>query len=100
VFKFLELHEKVSFPEAVKMLGAEIRGLAARSRSTGAATTPGATRRSGGAAQGARGGALYFREQLAAGAGARARQQLKERDVTPKTIEQLGLGYAPQSRDG
>ena len=42
----------------------------------------------------------YFREQLAAAAGARARQQLAERGVSAKTIEQLGLGYAPASRDG
>ena len=44
--------------------------------------------------------AAYFREQLAAPAGARARQQLNERGVTPQTIEQLGLGYAPPARDG
>ena len=44
--------------------------------------------------------AEYFREQLAAPAGARARQQLAERDVSAKTVEQLGLGYAPGSRDG
>src|SRR6185369_13703782 len=32
--------------------------------------------------------------------GAHARQQLAERGVNAKTIEQLGLGYAPASRDG
>src|SRR4029453_3332697 len=37
---------------------------------------------------------------LAAAAGARARQQLKERGLSPQTIEALGLGFAPQSRDG
>ena len=40
--------------------------------------------------------AAYFREQLAGPAGARARQQLQDRGVTQATIEQLGLGYAPQ----
>src|SRR5262245_40513641 len=44
--------------------------------------------------------AAYFREQLASPAGARARQQLKDRNLTPETIEQLGLGFAPNSRDG
>src|SRR5262249_23042282 len=44
--------------------------------------------------------AAYFHEQLAGPAGARARQQLKDRDVSAGTIEQLGPGYAPQSRDG
>src|SRR5260221_8246659 len=42
----------------------------------------------------------YLKGQLGAPAGARARQQLKERDVNATTIEQLGLGFAPQSRDG
>lgn len=40
--------------------------------------------------------AAYFREQLAANAGARARQQLKERDLTQQTVDALGLGYAPR----
>ena len=44
--------------------------------------------------------AEYFREQLAGPAGARARQQLAERGVSAKTIEQLGLGFAPSARDG
>jgi DNA primase len=44
--------------------------------------------------------AAYFREQLAASGGARARAQLAERGVAPQTIEQLGLGFAPSSRDG
>jgi DNA primase len=44
--------------------------------------------------------AEYFREQLASPAGARARQQLAHRDVPRETIELLGLGFAPQSRDG
>ena len=44
--------------------------------------------------------AAYFREQLAGPAGARARQQLAERDVPASTIDQLGLGFAPNSRDG
>ena len=44
--------------------------------------------------------AAYFREQLASPPGGRARQQLKDRDVTPQTIEQLGLGFAPGAREG
>jgi DNA primase len=44
--------------------------------------------------------AEYFKESLAGPAGARARQQLVERGVTAKTIEQLGLGYAPAAREG
>src|SRR5205814_4130405 len=44
--------------------------------------------------------AAYFREQLATPAGGRARAQLAERGVGAEAIEQLGLGFAPNSREG
>ena len=101
VFKFLELHEKVSFPDAVRMLAQKF-----------GVSLPEMT--DGDADQSRRDSALreallkaheiagaYFREQLQSASGARARQQLKDRGVTPQTVEQLGLGYAPASpRDG
>jgi DNA primase len=100
VFKFLELHEKVAFPDAVRMLAQKF-GVALPEASEGGAEGP---------RQDARlreellkvheVAAAYFREQLAGPAGARARQQLEERGVAPETIEQLGLGFAPPSRDG
>jgi DNA primase len=100
VFKFLELHEKVSFPEAVKMLAQKF-GVALPELADG----DGDDARRDSALREAllkvhEVAAEYFREQLAAPAGARARQQLNERDIKAGTIEQLGLGYAPQSRDG
>ena len=100
VFKFIELQEKVTFPEAVRML-AQKAGMAipetvdshrdeagqdAKSRETLLKIHEVA--------------AEYFREALAGPAGARARQQLAERDVSQETIDQLGLGFAPNSRDG
>jgi DNA primase len=100
VFKFLELHEKVGFQDAVRMLAQKF-GVA----------IPEAT--DGGSEDARRDSALretllkvheaasaYFREQFAGAAGARARQQMKERRVSPKTIEQLAIGYAPSSREG
>ena len=100
VFKFLELHEKVAFPDAVRMLAQKF-GVALPEDSEGGADGP---------RQDARlreellkvheVAARYFREQLAASGGARARQQLQERSVATETVEQLGLGYAPTSRDG
>ena len=100
VFKFLELHEKVAFPDAVRMLAQKF-GLALPEASESTADGP---------RQDARlreellkvheVAARYFKEQLAGPAGARARQQLQERAVASETIEQLGLGYAPASRDG
>jgi len=100
VFKFLELHEKVGFPDAVRMLAQKF-GVAVPEESESAADGP---------RQDARlreellkvheVAARYFTEQLAGPAGVRARQQLQERAVASETIEQLGLGYAPASRDG
>lgn len=100
VFKFLELHEKVAFPDAVKMLASKF-----------GVTLP--EMDEGGGEDQRRDAALretllkahevaaaYFREQLAGPAGARARQQLEDRKVGAQTIERLGLGFAPQSREG
>jgi DNA primase len=100
VFKFLELYEKVGFQDAVRLLAQKF-GVALPEPGEG-----------GGDEDARRDSALreallkaheiaaaYFREQLAGPAGARARQQLTDRGVTARTIEQLGLGYAPASRD-
>jgi DNA primase len=97
VFKFLELHEKIGFPDAVRMLAQKV-GMTLPEQSDG----------SGDEAAGLREAmlkihelaAVYFREMLTAPAGARARQQLADREVPPEAIEQLGLGFAPNSRDG
>jgi len=99
VFKFLEMHEKLAFPDAVRTLAQKF-GLALPERSEGSED------------EGRRDSALreallkvhevaaaYFREQLAGPAGARARQQLADRDFTPSTVDALGLGFAP-GREG
>ena len=101
VFKFLELHEKLAFPDAVKMLAQKV-GLSLPAGSEGG---PDDDARRDSALREAllkmhEIAAAYFGEQLASLAGARARQQLAERGVTPQTIEQLGLGFAPPSREG
>ena len=100
VFKFLELHEKVAFPEAVKMLAQKF-GIALPERSEGSGDDD--ARRDASLREALLKAheiaAAYFREQLAGPAGARARQQLKDRGVTAKTVDELGLGFAPQSRD-
>ena len=99
VFKFLELHEKVDFPEAVKLLAQKFGvALPERTDAGGASDESAGVRET--LLKAHEIAAAYFREQLAAPAGARARQQLAERGVTDASIERLGLGYAPQSRDG
>ena len=101
VFKFLELHEKVAFPDAVRMLAQKF-GLSLPEMTDSDSDQ---SRRDSAMREtllkAHEIAAAYFNEQLAAPAGARARHQLNERGVTPQTIEQLGLGYAPANpRDG
>ena len=100
VFKFLEMHERVAFPDAVRLLAQKF-GLALPEPEEGGGED---ARRDASLREALLKmheiGAAYFREQLAAPGGARARQQLADRGITPATIEQLGLGYAPASRDG
>ena len=100
VFKFLELHEKVAFPDAVRLLAQKF-GVSLPELTDGdsdQARRDSALREA--LLKAHEIAATYFREQLAAPAGARARQQLQDRGVTPAIVEQLGLGYAPNTRDG
>jgi DNA primase len=103
VFKFVELHEKVGFVDAVKML-AQKSGMSLPERTDGGGDEE--TRRDAALREALLKihelAAAYFREQLAAPAGARARQQLKDRGVAEGTVDRLGLGYAPRTapRDG
>jgi DNA primase len=99
VFKFLELHEKVAFPDAVRLLAQKF-GIALPELGDGDDQD---SRRDAALRETLlklhEMAAAYFTEQLAAPAGARARRQLDDRDVKASTIEQLGLGYAPMTRD-
>ncbi|HJZ76803.1 MAG TPA: CHC2 zinc finger domain-containing protein, partial [Vicinamibacterales bacterium] len=99
VFKFIELHEKVAFPDAVRMLAQKF-GIAVPE----AEGTSEDSRRDSALRESLLNAhdiaAAYFREQLAAPAGARARAQLSDRGVLPQTVEQLNLGFAPLARDG
>lgn len=98
VFKFVELYDKLSFPEAVRTL-AQRAGMPvpepedARRDAAAEAEREALLKIHEVAAQ-------YFRDALASPAGGRARRQLRDRDVTDETIEQLALGYAPATREG
>jgi DNA primase len=99
VFKFLELHEKVGFQDAVRILAQKF-GVAIP-ESDGASDD---SRRDSALRESLLKvheiAGAYFREQLAAPVGGRARAQLAERGVSAETIEQLGLGFAPSAREG
>ena len=77
VFKFLELHEKAAFPDAVRLLAQKF-GVALPEMAEGDdnARQDAALREA--LLKAHEIAAAYFREQLASAAGARARQQLKD----------------------
>ena len=94
--KFVEMQEKVGFTDAVRLLarkfgmtvpetGPDSNEADARDRETLLKIHEVA--------------AAWFQQQLGMPAGARARQQLDGRGITAETIDALGLGYAPPSRD-
>jgi DNA primase len=97
VFKFLELHEKIGFQDAV-------RRLAQRFGMTLPELEQTEDQRAGSVEREAllnvhEAASAWFREQLATPAGARIRQQIADRGVTEETSQALGLGFAPRSRD-
>jgi DNA primase len=96
VFKFLELQEKLGFQDAVRHLAQKF-GLKVPEPETG--REPDVAERETLLKAHER-AAEYFRAQLAAAGGARARQHLRDRGIMAETTDQLGLGFAPRARDG
>src|SRR5438093_3315634 len=100
VFKFLELHEKVGFQDAVRLMAQKF-GVAIPEATDGSADD---ARRDAGLREELLKvheiAAAFFREQLAGPAGERPRRQLADRGVAPPTIDQLSLGYAPGASSG
>jgi DNA primase len=95
VFKFLELHEKVGFQDAVRMLAQKLGvAIPAESDSSPEDARQDAILREALLKAHEIAGA-YYCEQLASPAGARARRQLADRGINGKTVERLGFGYAP-----
>ncbi len=97
VIKFVELYEKVAFPEAVRLLASRF-GLSVPEGDDSKEDAE-ANRDREALLKAHEVAATWFREQLATPAGAVARRQLKERGVSEQTIETLGIGYAPTSRE-
>jgi DNA primase len=98
VFKFLELHEKIGFADAIKLLaqrfGVPLPELEQTDEQRASATERETLLKVHEAA------AAWFRAQLLAPAGTRVARQIVDRGVSPATREALGLGFAPPSRDG
>jgi len=98
VIKFLELNEKVTFPEAVKLLAQRFGMTAPEVEQTEEQRASAAERENLLKAHEA--AAAWFRQQLASPAGARVRDQIAARGVSDATAAALGLGFAPPGRDG
>ena len=97
VFKFLELHDKIGFQDAVKQL-AQRFGLSlpeleqSEEQRTNAAERE-ALLKVHEAAN------AWFIAQLATPAATRIRQQIADRGISDATAAAIGLGFAPRSRD-
>jgi DNA primase len=98
VFKFLELHEKVGFQDAVRMLAQKFGIALPEEADEGDEAGHSDVRLREALLKVHEVAAAYFREQLAGPSGARARQQLADRGLTLQTVERLGLGFAPAAR--
>jgi DNA primase len=97
VIKFVELFEKVTFPEAVRQLATRV-GLPVPEPDDNRDAEGQKDRE--GLLKAHEVAAAWFREELAGPRGAPARRLLASRGLTPATVELLGAGYAPASRDG
>jgi DNA primase len=97
VIKFIELHERVGFAEAVKLLaqrfGITLPELEANDEQRANAVERVALIKVHDAA------AAFFRQQLASNAGARVRRLMGDRGISQATSDALALGYAANSRD-
>lgn len=98
VIKFVELHEKIGFFEAVKVIAGRFGVSVPEPEQSDEQRASSVERESLLAIHEA--AAVWFREQLATPAGARIRKQIADRGVTDETSELLRLGFAPPGRDG
>ncbi|MCA1649648.1 MAG: DNA primase, partial [Acidobacteria bacterium] len=97
VIKFVELYEKVSFPEAVRLLAARAGLTVPESEDSKHSAETQRDREA--LLKVHEVAAAWFRGQLETPAGASARRQLEDRGLSADTIDQMGAGYAPAARE-
>src|SRR5512134_2899291 len=98
VIKFVELHDKMAFPDAVRQLA--VRAGLPVPEPQDAREDRESQRDREALLKAHEVAAAWFREQLPTPAGAAARRQLQQRAVGAALVEQLGIGYAPAAREG
>jgi DNA primase len=91
VFKFVELQQKVAFPEAVRIVAGRLGVPVPETRDGDRAETEEREALMKLHEQ----AAAFFRDQLEGRAGVRARQELEKRGLTAETIRTFRYGYAP-----
>ena len=97
VFKFLELHDKVGFADAVKQLAQRFGMTLPELEQSDEQRASAAERET--LLKIHESAAAWFRQQLPTPAASRARALVESRGVTPATSEKLNLGFAPPGRD-
>jgi len=98
VIKFIELYDKVAFPEAVRTLAARF-GLTVPEGEDSKEDAE-ANRDREALLKAHEVAAAWFREQLAGPPGAVARRQLTDRGISDQMVATMGIGYAPAMREG
>jgi DNA primase len=97
VLKFLELHEKVGFHDAVKQLANRFGMTLPEPEQSDEQKASAAEREA--LLKIHEVAAKWFREQLLSPVGARVRRQIVERGITDATGGAMGLGFAPPARN-
>ena len=97
VLKFLELHEKIGFADAVKLLAQRFGVPLPEMEQSDEQRANAAERET--LLKVHEAASAWFRQQLASNAGIRTRRQIEHRGVNEATSAALGLGYAPTNRD-
>ena len=98
VIKFIELYDKITFPEAVRQLAGRV-GLTVPEAEESREEAAGQRDREA-LLKAHEVAAAFFREQLSLPGGAAARRLLEQRRLTPETMALLGVGYAPRTGNG
>jgi DNA primase len=97
VFKFVELNERLSFPEAVRVVARKFGVTLPEAGDTRHDPSADAERENLMSLHEV--AAKFYREVLASDAGRRGRELLDRRGLDPHIVESLGYGFAPPGRD-
>jgi DNA primase len=97
VFKFVELHERLSFPEAVRVVARKFG--VALPETTDARHDPAADADRENLITLHEVAAAFYRDVLASEAGRRGRDLIDKRGLSPEIVQSLGYGFAPPGRD-